>query len=124
MTNLPILPISGIRKPLFEEFDQLTKLLDDYVAKYPRGGQLVHRIDNTSNPVSVEIEVPGVDPAEVKVKIEGRSLSVETPRGNSYVTIGQRLDADGATANLKHGLLTIKVPKRDAKIVNVVVNED
>lgn len=111
-----------VRNPLFYEFDQIF----DRLAQAPvsRNTQLNYRVLSEDNAAVAEIEVPGVEPPEVKVRIEGRSLSVETPRGNAYITIGQRLDADGAVANLKHGLLTIRIPKRDARIVEVTVHEE
>ena len=118
MTNL-------VRTPLFNEFDQLfNQLAQVQQASVSRNTALNYRILSEDNAAVAEIEVPGVEPAEVKVRIEGRSLSVETPRGNAYVTIGQRLSADDATASLKHGLLTIRIPKRDARVVEVKVSEE
>jgi HSP20 family molecular chaperone IbpA len=118
MTNL-------VRNPLFSEFDQLFNQLDQYrQAPVSRNTALNYRILSEDHAAVAEIEVPGVDPNELKVRIEGRSLSVETPRGNAYVTIGQRLSPDDATASLKHGLLTIRIPKRDARIVEVKVFEE
>jgi HSP20 family molecular chaperone IbpA len=73
---------------------------------------------------TIEVEVPGVNPEEVKVRVEGRSLSVDTPRGSVYYTIGQRIDAENAEAELKNGLLTISIPKRDARVVHVKVVSD
>jgi HSP20 family molecular chaperone IbpA len=69
----------------------------------------------------IEVEVPGVDPSDVNVRVEGRSLSVDTPRGSAYFTIGQRIDGEGAEAELKNGLLRITIPKREAKVVHVKV---
>lgn len=113
-----------VRNPLFSEFDQLFNQLAQAQAPVSRNTALNYRIISEDNAAVAEIEVPGVDPSEVKVRIEGRSLSVETPRGNAYVTIGQRLSADDASASLKHGLLTIRIPKRDARIVEVKVSEE
>ena len=112
MTNL-------VRNPLFSEFEQLFAQ-----APVSRNTVLNYRIISEENSAVAEIEVPGVDPSEVKVQIEGRSLSVETPRGNAYITIGQRLAPDDAVASLKHGLLTIRIPKRDARVVKVQVSEE
>ena len=118
MTNL-------VRNPLFAEFDQLfNQVAQLQQAPVSRNTALNYRIISEDNAAVAEIEVPGVEPSDVKVRIEGRSLSVETPRGNAYVTIGQRLSADDATASLKHGLLTIRIPKRDARIVEVKVSEE
>lgn len=72
----------------------------------------------------IEVEVPGVEPSEVKVRVEGRSLSVDTPRGSAYFTIGQRIDGEGAEAELRNGLLKITVPKREAKVVHVKVTSE
>jgi HSP20 family molecular chaperone IbpA len=113
-----------IRNPLFTEFDQLfSQYVNQTQAPISRNTALNYRILSEDNAAVAEIEVPGVEPSDVKVKIEGRSLSVETPRGNAYVTIGQRLSADDATATIKNGLLTIRIPKRDARIVEVKVSE-
>lgn len=73
---------------------------------------------------TIQIEVPGVEPSDVKVKIEGKSLIVDAAdRGSCYLTLGQRLDPEAATATLKHGLLTVRIPKRESRIVEVVVSE-
>lgn len=114
MTNL-------VRNPLFSEFDQLFNQLAQVQAPVSRNTALNYRILSEDDAAVAEIEVPGVLPADLKVRIEGRSLSVETPRGNAYVTIGQRLSADDAVASLKHGLLTIRIPTRAARTVEVKV---
>lgn len=116
---------SIVRNSLFSDFEGIfNQLASQAQSPVSRNTVLNCQVNSEDNTALVEIEVPGVDPSDVKVHIEGRSLSVETPKGNAYVTIGQRLDADNATANLKHGLLTIRIPKRDAKIVEVIVHEE
>lgn len=112
-----------VRYPIFNEFERLFNEMDPYRKAESRKNSLNCHVDSKENEVRIEVEVPGVEPSDIKVKIEGRSLSVETPKGDAYVTIGQRLDADNATANLKHGLLTVTVPKREAKIVEISVSE-
>jgi HSP20 family molecular chaperone IbpA len=112
-----------IRNPLFAEFDQLMALMQQQQAPISRNTALNYRIFTKDDAAVAEIEVPGVEPSDVKVRIEGRSLSVETPRGNCYVTIGQRLSADSAKANIKNGLLTITIPKREAKVVEISITE-
>lgn len=114
-----------VRHPLFSDLDQMISDINRfYQAPVSRNTALNYRIDSEDNAAVAEIEVPGVEPSDVKVRIEGRSLSVETPKGNAYITIGQRLSPDEATASLKHGLLTIRIPKRDARIVEVKVHEE
>lgn len=116
-----------VRNPLFSDFHNLNEYFDQLIqdkTSVSRSTALNCRISSEDHTAVAEIEVPGVDPADVKVRIEGRSLSVESPRGNAYVTIGQRLSPDEASASLKHGLLTIRIPKRDARIVEVQVSEE
>lgn len=117
MTNL-------VHSPLFTEFDALFNSLGQTpVAQNARTG-LNYRINSEDDSAVAEVEVPGVTPEDVKVRIEGRSLTVETPRGNAFFTLGQRIDADHTVASLKHGLLTIRIPKRDARVVEVKVSEE
>jgi len=116
---------SLVRSPLFEEFNSLLNFNQSPFAQTSniRSG-LNYRIASEDDAAVAEVEVPGVVPEEVKVRIEGRSLTVETPRGNAFFTLGQRIDADHTVASLKHGLLTIRIPKRDARIVEVKVSEE
>ena len=85
---------------------------------------LSYQLKSEDDAVVAEVEVPGVDPTEVKVRVEGRAILVETPRGNAYFTIGARVNADAVTASTKHGLLTLRVPKREARIVEVSVETE
>lgn len=82
---------------------------------------LSYEIKSEDDCVVAEVEIPGVDPKDVKVRIEGRAVHVETPRGNAYFTIGSRVDGDNVTATLRHGLLSLKVPKRESRTVEVKV---
>ena len=118
MTNL-------VRSPLFNDFEQLFNLAQTPFAQTtnPRSN-LNYRITSEDDSAVAEVEVPGVEPSDVKVRIEGRSLTVETPRGSAFFTLGQRIDADHTTAAIKNGLLTIRIPKRDARIVEVKISEE
>ena len=82
---------------------------------------LSYEIKSDDNAVIAEVEVPGCGPEDVKVNCEGRAIQVETPRGNAYFTIGARIDMDNIEASIQHGLLTLRVPKREAKKVEVKV---
>lgn len=120
-SKAPSLAFNGMSTTGFTSlFEDLFNLEPQYVN--PRV-QLNKKVNIEDNFAVVEVEVPGVSPGDIKVKVEGRSISVETPKGNCFVTIGQRLDTEGTTATLKYGLLTIRIPKRDAKIVEVSVSE-
>lgn len=116
MTNL-------VRSPLFDEFNSLLNLTQTPFASSNARSSLNYRIASEDDAAVAEVEVPGVSPEDVKVRIEGRSLTVETPRGNAFFTLGQRIDAEHTVASLKHGLLTIRIPKRDAKVVEVKVEQ-
>ena len=115
MTNL-------VRSPLFDEFASVLLNQTPFASTTNVRNNLNFRITTEDDAAIAEVEVPGVSPSDVKVRIEGRSLSVETPRGSAYFTIGQRIDAEHTTADLKHGLLTLRIPKRDAKVVEINVH--
>ena len=111
------LPVStGIDKV----WDNLVNQTSGMQASQYRG--LSYEIKSHDDAVVAEVEVPGVDPKDVKVRVEGRAVHVETPRGNAYFTIGSRVDSDHVTASIRHGLLSLRVPKREAKTVEVVVD--
>jgi len=85
---------------------------------------LSYEIKSDEDSVIAEVEVPGVNPKDVKVRVEGRAVHVETPRGNAYFTIGARVNQDGVTASVRHGLLTLRVPKREARTVEIKVESE
>jgi Tfp pilus assembly ATPase PilU len=66
-----------IRNPLFTEFDQLfSQYVNQTQAPISRNTALNYRILSEDNAAVAEIEVPGVEPSEVKVKIEGQLFPV------------------------------------------------
>ena len=97
-------------------------LFDEFPTRQVHG--LSYEIKSDDDNVYAEVEVPGVDPKEVVVRVEGRAIHVETRRGNTYFTVGSRVDGDNVTASVKHGLLTLTIPKRQAKTVAVVVEDN
>lgn len=111
-------PMVGIGLP--GSIDKVWDNLFDSQA-VPRQRGLSYEIKPDDDAVVAEVEVPGVAPEEVKVRLEGRAIHVETPRGNAYFTVGSRVDQDKVTASVKHGLLTLRVPKREARKVEVTV---
>ena len=82
---------------------------------------LSYEIKPGEDAVVAEVEVPGCAPEDVKVNCEGRAIHVVTPRGNAYFTVGARIDMDHIEASIRHGLLTLRVPKREARKVEVKV---
>lgn len=108
-------------------FDELlgSFLMGNYSLEQPevkmQKGLNFNSIDE-ENATILEVEVPGVNPENITVKLEGKQLSVTTPRGNLVLPLGTRIDLTGSTAKLKHGLLTIRIPKRSATVVEVKVD--
>ena len=117
MTNL-----TNIRVPSFGgSIDQVWDQFFETPPFQPQRSGLTYRIKSEDDAVVAEVEVPGVAPEDVNVRVEGRAVHVETPRGNSYFTIGSRVDVDHVTATIRHGLLSLRVPKREARTVEVQV---
>ena len=117
MTNLTRL----FEAPMPMSIDRVwDNFLDTQPLQTSRRG-LSYQIKSEDDAVVAEVEVPGVDPKDVKVRVEGRAVHVETERGNAYFTIGSRVDSENVTASIRHGLLSLRVPKREARTVEVKV---
>ena len=80
----------------------------------------------------VKLEVPGIAPDQISIEGNGRTLtisgkrSVEVPEGGSFhrrerdagqfsrsLQLPEDLDVGRAEATCKHGVLTIRIPKRE-----------
>ena len=118
MTNLAKFALSGGLNQTWDAFFDPSSLT--YTNK-TRG--LSYEIKPGDDAVIAEVEVPGCSPSDVKVTCEGRAIQVETPRGNAYFTVGARIDMDNIEASIQHGLLRLRVPKREAKKVEIKVLE-
>ena len=90
----------------------------------------------------VKLEVPGVAPEHVTIEAEGRTLTVSgkredaPPQGSSFhrrergygqfsrsLQLPADLDASRAEATYKHGILTVRVPKKEeAKPRQISIN--
>ncbi len=81
----------------------------------------------------VRVEVPGVPPDQINIESHGRSLTISgkrestVPSGGSFhrrergtgefsrsVQLPADLDLEHAEASCKHGLLTVRVPKKES----------
>jgi len=90
-------------------------------------------VQRDADGVTLTAEVPGIDPAALKVDVDGHTLTIsgERQRGerhqgvyhlrerragdfSSTFRINDRLDADAVTAEYRHGVLTVRIPKRAA----------
>lgn len=84
--------------------------------------------------VTVRAEIPGVDPSAIAIGVEGRTLTItaerpaETRQGayrlreracgtfSRAFRLADDLDAEAISAEAKHGVLTVRIPRRaDAK---------
>jgi HSP20 family protein len=82
---------------------------------------------------TIRAEVPGIDPAQLTVSVDGRTLTIHGERSDptrgdgSYqrrerrsgsiahtLHLADDLDATGITAECVNGVLTVRVPKRAA----------
>jgi HSP20 family molecular chaperone IbpA len=119
INNSKLVPFGGSIDKLWDTYFDATPFAD-----IRRTSGLSYEIKPGEDAVMAEVEVPGVDPKDVKVNVEGRAIHVVTPRGNAYFTVGARIDMDNIEASIRHGLLTLRVPKREAKKVEVTVRNE
>ena len=120
MTNLTKFPFRGIDQAWDAFFDP--SAYSSTYSNKTRG--LSYEIKPGEDAVIAEVEVPGCSPSDVSVSCEGRAIHVVTPRGNAYFTVGARIDMDHIEASIRHGLLTLRVPKREARKVEVKVTDN
>lgn len=70
---------------------------------------------STKEGVDIAIDVPGVKPDDIQVTVSNRVLSVQWTRGKvpgrKEYRLGENLDEGSITAQLAHGVLSIKVKK-------------
>ena len=88
-------------------------------------------VSRDADGVTVRAELPGVDPAAIAISAEGRTLTIRAERApeerqNGTYQVRERaygafsrtlrlsddLDADGISAEARHGVLTVRIPKR------------
>lgn len=81
--------------------------------------------------VTVRAELPGVEPSAIAINVEGRTLTIKAERNaekrengsyqlreRAYGTfshsfrLSDDLDAEAVSAEAKHGVLTLRIPKR------------
>jgi HSP20 family molecular chaperone IbpA len=70
------------------------------------------------------VEVPGIEPEDISIKLEDRQISVSTPRGNFLESMGARINPNAVTAKLRNGVLTVRIPSRSSPAVEVKIDID
>lgn len=96
------------------DFLDMFKILDDYA--YPQTqGSASHRVDQTDSGLEFSVDLPGVKPDDLSVKITERNLTIEgKSRGKNFnytYRISKDYDPDSIKASLEHGVLTLKFIK-------------
>ena len=108
-------------------------------------GQLTLDMWQTPSEIIIQTIVGGVKPEEVEVNISHEMVTIRGKRSKSHtissadhfyqelfwgtfsrtILLPQEVDVDGSEASMKHGLLTLKLPKLDkTKIQKLKVKND
>lgn len=130
--------------PVSRDSRQLSRLFDETLDRFfgPAGGEAPRSpaldVAESERAYTVKLEVPGVTKEDVKVSVEGRRVTVtaqsatttEAPKedGDRIVyrersvsnysrsfTLPVEVDQAEAGAKLEHGVLTLTLPKRNAR---------
>ena len=115
----------------------LNRIFDEAMAGWPMNGALIPAVDiiDGKDEVSIQAELPGVKPEDVKITFENGILTVSGEKlqsaeragdGNrahrserSYgafersFTVPETVDAERAAARYEHGVLTITLPRAE-----------
>jgi HSP20 family molecular chaperone IbpA len=84
---------------------------------------LTYRTSTEDKSLVIEVEVPGVDPATIDVNFDSSILVVEAPSGTMSLAIDAALDIDDIKADIKWGLLTLRIPRRSSRSVKINIFE-
>jgi HSP20 family protein len=125
--------------------DRMNRLFHETFPTYQRGtseeqdalaaGDFLPPVDiyEDDNAISLKADIPGIDPNNLDIRVEGnrlfikgeRNIEKETKRENFYrveraygtfsrtFTLPQNVAADKIEANYKNGVLDLKLPKRE-----------
>lgn len=89
----------------------------------PRGATVAPPADilETDDGFRLVLDLPGVQPADVDVRFEDGELAVNARRTGRFTggytrtfRVSERIAADKITADLRHGVLTLTLPKVEA----------
>lgn len=130
----PIREATSLRQAMDRLFDEA--FIGPALWSRADGAGLTYRLPvdaySTANEIVVQAALPGVDPKEVQITLEGDTLSIagELParledadyliaeraagRFNRTLTLNVPVDVDKAEAHFENGLLTLTLPKAEA----------
>ena len=131
MRNLPVTPFLGIDH-------DFGRMLDRFFVDAPRvrrtgaeGWQVRIDVSETEDAFVVNAEVPGVDPAQLEINVQGDLLTLageklaEETKEEGHATytervygsfrreipLGSEVNSEGAEAEHRNGVVTIRLPK-------------
>jgi HSP20 family protein len=124
-----------------EPLDDMDRLLSSFGGRW-RGGIMPVDAYEKDGVYTLRFDLPGVDPANVDLTVEGNVLTVtaespaddedrvtwllrERPSGSHRreVRLGEHVDAGAVEANFDNGVLTVTIPMREeAKPHKVVIS--
>ena len=120
MANMNPFSNGRIGMPSLLGWDPL-RLFDDLMAWNPRGGEVVWsaspvHVTHGEDNVSLSVDMPGVDPADLDLTFEAGQLTIAGKRGErSYrytVALGDEYDPGSIEATLDKGVLSLTAAKR------------
>ncbi|MEW5739531.1 MAG: Hsp20/alpha crystallin family protein [Myxococcota bacterium] len=123
------------RFSLFRDFDEFFRDFGAPVFDDNRQAALVPPADvvETDKAVELRLDLPGVDPEQIEVKLDGNLLTISAQRKNEKTeegkgwirqerawgtfsrsfTLPNTLDGTKPEAAYKHGVLTVTLPKKE-----------
>ena len=63
--------------------------------------------------ITIEVEVPGVNPKDIKIDIQSGTLMVECSRGSANIMIGPQVSLDTVKASVRWGMVIVQMPFQD-----------
>lgn len=106
------------RKSLLSDLDRLERIWNTWEDTCR---QLPRTVNTDGSSATVKVEVPGIDPSEIRVRVKGNTVCIESPKGITNVPIGEGFDINQTSATLKYGLLTVNIPRKNEKVLDIIV---
>jgi HSP20 family protein len=117
-----------VRSSVHTQFDQLVQQMFGPATTVERAWRPATAVSETESAYVVELEVPGVKPEDVSIEVEDGRLAVtgefkeresgtlrsrtrRTGRFEYRTRLPRGVDADGVTAGLADGVLTVTIAK-------------